>query len=42
VLWHESSGNPHGSSVEPGLLQISVADALEALHTLRERLNVAV
>jgi ADP-heptose:LPS heptosyltransferase len=42
VLWHGSSGNPHGSSVDPGLLQISVTDVLEALQALRERLDVAV
>jgi ADP-heptose:LPS heptosyltransferase len=42
VLWHGGSGNPHGSSVDPALLKISVADVLEALHTSRERLDVAV
>jgi ADP-heptose:LPS heptosyltransferase len=42
VLWHGTNGNPYGSSVDPGLLQISVTDVLAALHTLRERLSVAV
>ncbi len=35
VLWSGRSGDPHGTSIDPGLLEISVADVLEALHDLR-------
>jgi ADP-heptose:LPS heptosyltransferase len=37
VLWSGRSGDPHGSAVDPGLLDISVADVLAALAALDER-----
>lgn len=42
VLWSGRRGDPHGSSIDPGLLDISVSDVLEALRRLRERLDIAV
>jgi hypothetical protein len=31
VLWHGSTGDPHGDSVDPGLAAIGVDDAVGAL-----------
>ena len=30
VLWHGSSGDPHGDHADPGLLSIDVADVMQA------------
>ncbi len=42
VLWHGSSGDPHGASVDPGLLEISVSEVLDALRALRDGRNAAL
>ncbi len=34
VLWHGSSGDPHGSTLDPGLESIAVEDVLHALQRL--------
>ncbi|MBV8950646.1 MAG: glycosyltransferase family 9 protein [Actinobacteria bacterium] len=34
VLWAGRTGDPHGAEVDPGLLEITVADVLDALATL--------
>ncbi len=34
ALWAGTTGDPHGTAVDPGLLDISVADVLHALATL--------
>jgi ADP-heptose:LPS heptosyltransferase len=41
VLWTGRSGDPHGTSIDPGLLAISVDAVLEALDTLDERVPYA-
>jgi ADP-heptose:LPS heptosyltransferase len=41
VLWHGIDGDPHGASVDPGLLRITVANVVEALTTLREGLKAS-
>jgi ADP-heptose:LPS heptosyltransferase len=38
ALWAGRSGDPHGGTVDPGLLAISVRDVLEALGGLEQAL----
>jgi ADP-heptose:LPS heptosyltransferase len=33
VLWHGTCGDPHGRTVDPGLLEIEVAEVLDAIQT---------
>jgi ADP-heptose:LPS heptosyltransferase len=37
VLWAGRNGDPHGHRTDPGLLEISVGDVVDALSTLPER-----
>jgi hypothetical protein len=37
VLWAGRNGDPHGRQADPGLLEISVGDVVDALSTLPER-----
>ncbi|BBL81199.1 hypothetical protein RxyAA322_30530 [Rubrobacter xylanophilus] len=41
VLWAGTTGDPHGGSPDPGLLRIGVAEVLEALDALPEKLHPA-
>jgi hypothetical protein len=41
-LWSGRRGDPHATSVDPGLLAISVDAVLDALVTLDERIPIAV
>ncbi len=35
VLWRGGTGDPHAATLDPGLLQISVADVLSAIDTMK-------